>query len=186
MIRLAKPTKQLLEWADAELGIFFHYDIEVFHPEYDSREGYRNYPPVEKFAPVLLDTDEWVKIAAEAGAKYALLTAKHGTGFCLWPTKLYEYSVRNTRWREGKGDIERVVMMEDQSEGQKIRKWVLEGLWPESWGEGWFEMEKGCSIGHKRILEIGKQRFTALRLRVLEAAGEPVVRSLAVYGKEIL
>ena len=43
----------------------------------------------------MLDTDQWVRTAVAAGARYALLTAKHGTGFCLWPTKVHDYHVGN-------------------------------------------------------------------------------------------
>lgn len=51
--------------------------------------------PVSLWNPQKLDTDQWVRTAKAAGARYALLTAKHGTGFCLWPTKFHDYHVGN-------------------------------------------------------------------------------------------
>jgi alpha-L-fucosidase len=85
----------------------------------------------------------------------------------------------------GRCDVERVVIMEGQSGGQRIRDWVLEGLWPESWGEGWFELARGHAIGHKRIVVLGIIRLAGLRLRVREAAGTPVIRSLSVHGSRV-
>ncbi len=74
----AKPTKEMLEWHDYELGVFFHYDIEVFQPEYSFGE---DLIPASKWNPVKLDTDQWVRTAKAAGARYALITAKHGQVF---------------------------------------------------------------------------------------------------------
>ncbi|MDR1569271.1 MAG: alpha-L-fucosidase [Oscillospiraceae bacterium] len=89
-----KPTPEMLKWHDYEVGLFFHYDIEVFEPEWRwDRKG--PLPDAKKWNPVHLDTDQWARTAAAAGARYALLTAKHGTGFCLWPTKVHDYHVGN-------------------------------------------------------------------------------------------
>ena len=109
----AVPTAQQLAYADAEVGAFFHYDIEVFQPEWwdafslwASGKGPRPARvDLNKFNPRALDTDQWIEAAVAAGATYALLTTKHNTGFSLWPTAVYDYSVRNTPWRNGKGDI---------------------------------------------------------------------------------
>jgi alpha-L-fucosidase len=58
-----------------------------------------------QFNPTKLNTDDWIKAAKEMGARYAILVAKHTSGFALWPTKAYGYNVSNTPWKDGKGDI---------------------------------------------------------------------------------
>ncbi|NLP48635.1 MAG: alpha-L-fucosidase [Clostridiales bacterium] len=99
------PTKQQLAWADAELGVLIHYDIPVFAPGFEWRENFDSPLDPKIFNPTELDTDQWLETAAAMGAQYAVLVAKHCTGFCLWPTRAHEYSVKNSPWRDGKGDI---------------------------------------------------------------------------------
>lgn len=91
---IAKPTARMLEWHDAELGVFFHWDIEIYQPDWVY--GSEDLPDRRLWNPTELDTDKWLEMAKAAGAKYAMLTAKHGTGFCLWPTKVHDYHVGNT------------------------------------------------------------------------------------------
>lgn len=99
------PTKEQIEWSSCELGAIVHFDIGVFEPEYNFRERWGYVPEPSIFNPKRLDTDQWVKSASVAGIKYIVLVAKHCTGFCLWPTNEYDYSIKNTPYKNGKGDI---------------------------------------------------------------------------------
>jgi len=99
------PTKAQQEWADMELGVLIHYDIPVFHPDFDFRKRWGDPLDVSIFNPTMLDTDQWLSTAAAAGAKYAVLVAKHCSGFSLWPTEAHDYSVKSAPWRDGEGDI---------------------------------------------------------------------------------
>lgn len=101
---LVVPTERQLEWADCEVGVIIHHDIEVYQPEYDIGSP-SNPPPARLFDPSALDTDQWLETAAAAGAKYAVLVAKHCSGFSLWPTKAHDYSVASSPWKGGKGDV---------------------------------------------------------------------------------
>jgi alpha-L-fucosidase len=106
-VNLAIPTEQHLEWADCEVGVLFHCDIQICEPTYEYFvDGKIITPPdVSIFNPSKLDTDQWIQTAKAAGARYAVLTAKHGTGFVLFPDEKYDYSVLNTPFRDGKADI---------------------------------------------------------------------------------
>ncbi|PWJ57945.1 alpha-L-fucosidase [Dyadobacter jejuensis] len=99
------PTKPQIEWSEAEIGVMYHLDMQVFEPTYLFREDWNYQPDVSKFNPTELDTDQWLKSAKAAGAKYAVLVAKHCSGFSLWPTSAHDYSVKNVPWKNGKGDI---------------------------------------------------------------------------------
>ena len=99
------PTAAQLKWADAEIGVLIHFDMPVFEPSYDFRSDWNYHPNLSVFNPTQLDTDQWIKASKAAGATYAILVAKHCSGFSLWPTAAHPYSVKNTPWRNGQGDI---------------------------------------------------------------------------------
>jgi alpha-L-fucosidase len=99
------PTPQQTEWANAEIGVIIHLDIDIFAPEKYRKGDKSTLPSLNVFDPSKLNTDQCVKTAKSAGAKYAVLVAKHGTGFALWPTKANSYNVSNTPWQNGNGDI---------------------------------------------------------------------------------
>ena len=97
---MARPTPQQLEWAEKEFGVIIHYDITVFEPQYHFGESWGYHPDPKVFNPTRLDTDQWIRTAKAAGASYAILVAKHCSGFCLWPTE--PYSVAQSSYQ---GDI---------------------------------------------------------------------------------
>lgn len=98
------PNKNQKEWADAEVGAIFHLDVVNYVPDYNWRK-WGTHPPASVFNPSKLNTDQWVLAAKASGAKYAVLVAKHCSGFSLWPTKAHDYSVKNSPWKNGKGDV---------------------------------------------------------------------------------
>ena len=74
--------------------------------------------------------------------------------------------------------VAHVVVSEDSTQGERVRKYVLEGLIAGTWQP----LALGTAIGHKRIHRLQPARvLAAVRLRVLEAAAEPQIRSLALY-----
>lgn len=98
------PNANQLAWADAEIGVLIDLGIEIYKPEYNRRK-FGTHPNASIFNPTELNTDQWLETASKLGAKYAIIDAKHSSGFCLWPTEVYEYSVKNSPWKNGKGDI---------------------------------------------------------------------------------
>ncbi len=100
-----RPTKKQLEFLDWEMGAFFHFGIRTFyegHRDWDGKEM-----SLDAFSPSELDCEQWIRTAKEGGAKYAILVCKHHDGFANWPSKYTEYSVKNTPWKDGKGDVVR-------------------------------------------------------------------------------
>jgi len=104
---IPKPNKQQLAWQEAELGVVFHYDLHVFDGVKYGQGGNR-ITPVEDyqiFNPRNLDTDQWIRAAKAAGARFAILTATHETGFALYQSDVNPYCLKAVKWRDGKGDI---------------------------------------------------------------------------------
>ncbi len=95
--------KEQLDFLTWEFGVFFHFGIRTFN------EGHKDWDmkPMElsSFEPSELDCEEWIKTICEAGAKYAVLVCKHHDGFANWPSAYTEYSVKNTPWKNGEGDV---------------------------------------------------------------------------------
>lgn len=95
------PSAGQLAWQRQELGVFFHFGVNTFA----GLEWSDGTLPPSSFDPRELDARQWVATAAEAGARYVILTAKHHDGFCLWPTATTDYSVASAPWRDGGGDV---------------------------------------------------------------------------------
>lgn len=95
------PSERHLAWHELQYYAFVHFNMNTFT---DMEWGTGGELPGQ-FNPSELDTRQWAKIAKEAGMKGIIITAKHHDGFCLWPTSTTEHSVKNSPWKEGKGDL---------------------------------------------------------------------------------
>ena len=110
------PTAQQLEWQQMEFTAFLHFGINTF----TGREWGDGTESPELFNPSELDCEQWVKALKDGGFKMALITAKHHDGFCLWPTATTEYSVKNSPWKNGKGDVVRELRDACEKYGMKF------------------------------------------------------------------
>jgi len=110
------PTPAQVEYQQMELVGFIHFTVNTFT---DKEWGYGDEDPV-LFDPDELDAEQWVKVAREAGMKELILTAKHHDGFCLWPSAYTAHSIKNSPYKNGKGDIVKEFTEACRKQGLKV------------------------------------------------------------------
>ena len=111
-----KPTPQQTEWQDLEFGVILHFGTNTF---LDREWGDGTADP-KLFNPKQFDPDQWMKAIKASGAKYVVMVAKHHDGFCLWPTGQTDYSIKQSPWQGGKGDMVRDVAKAARANGLRF------------------------------------------------------------------
>ena len=99
------PSERQLKWHKLEFYGFIHFTVNTFT---NKEWGYGD-ESCDVFNPSNYDPDQIVKAAKEGGMKGLILTCKHHDGFCLWPSKYTEHSVKNSSWENGNGDVVRDI-----------------------------------------------------------------------------
>ncbi len=97
----AVPSNRQLIWHEMKYHAFIHFGPNAFT---DIEWGHGDESP-DVFNPTELDCRQWAKAIKDAGMEGAIITAKHHDGFCLWPSEYSTHTVRESQWRDGKGDV---------------------------------------------------------------------------------
>ena len=108
-----KPSPQQSHWQDLEFGVIVHFGTNTF---LDREWGDGKADP-KVFNPDKVDPVQWARASRAAGATYMVMVAKHHDGFALWPTEQSNYSVKNSPWMGGKGDLVRMASDAAAKEG---------------------------------------------------------------------
>ncbi|UIR55279.1 alpha-L-fucosidase [Sphingobacterium sp. SRCM116780] len=96
------PNARQVEWYNQEIIAFFHFGLNTYEEFVNEGDGKAS---TSLFNPTDLNIDQWAKTLKAAGIPNGILTAKHADGFCLWPSAYTDYNVKNSPWKNGKGDV---------------------------------------------------------------------------------
>ena len=140
------PSERQMAWHEMEYYAFVHFNMNTF----TNREWGTGAESPSQFNPTNLDVRQWVKVAREAGMKGIVLTAKHHDGFCLWPTKTTEHSVKNSLWKNGEGDVVRELSEACKEYGLKL------GLYLSPWDRNntYYGRPEYVKIFHEQLREL--------------------------------
>ena len=118
--KLALPSAAQSAWQDLEMGMFVHFAPNTWQDvESDTLST-----PLSTIDPKKLNTDQWAETAVALGARYIVFVAKHQGGFCMWQTETTDYSIRNTPWKGGHGDVLAEVAQSCRKFGLKLGVYV--------------------------------------------------------------
>ena len=124
------PTREQISWHQMELEMFLCLDPCTWQGrEYDNHST-----PLSQINPTQLDTDQWCEVAKSFCAKQILFVAKHTGGFCWWQTDTSEYSIKNTPYKNGKGDVLAELAESCRKHSLKLGVYIYPG--DDQWGAG--------------------------------------------------
>ncbi len=117
-LRSAKfaPSEKILNFQRNEMNAFIHFSPNTYTGKIIGDGSERP----DLVNPTKLDTDQWARIVKEGGMKIMILTAKHHDGYCLWPSEYTDYSIKQSPWINGQGDIVKMAAESAKKYGLKF------------------------------------------------------------------
>ena len=124
----ALPSPQQVQWQNMERTMFVHFAPNTWQgTELDNRST-----PFSRINPEKLDVNQWIDAAESFGAQMIIFVAKHVGGFCMWQTESTDYSIKNTPYKNGKGDVLDELAKACFKRGMRLGVYIYPG--DDTWG----------------------------------------------------
>ena len=164
---------------DLKFGMFICWSFSTF----SGREWTRGVQDVNFFKATGCDTDQWCKVAKDAGMNYILFLTKHHDGFCLWDTNTTDWKVTKSPLRI---NVLAKLTKSCDKHGIKLALYFSEGDW--TWPKNRWRIEPrgdrqvGPLISAKLLC--GFQHRSNCRQAQLKGEGSPWPNWRSFHGVE--
>ncbi|HZC27257.1 MAG TPA: alpha-L-fucosidase [Actinopolymorphaceae bacterium] len=162
------PRPSQVAWQQREVTAFTHFGMNTF----TNREWGSGMEDETRFAPTLVDVEQWMRTYKAMGARQAMLTAKHHDGFVLYPSRYTPHSVAASAWD---GDLLGSYVTAARAAGLKVGVYLSPADGAELPHE-WFANTYVPAI----LAKPADQRSTNERATIEDLPGAP--RGLGRYG----
>ena len=125
---LPKPSEVQYRWHEQERIMFLHFAPTTW----SDVEQNDHTVSLERINPQKLNTDQWCEAALAFGAKQIIYVAKHSGGFCWWQTETTNYGIKNTPYKDGKGDVLKDLSESCKKYGLNLGVYIYPG--DRTWG----------------------------------------------------
>lgn len=122
-VSLAKPSAIQYKWHEQERLMFLHFAPTTW----SEVEQNDHSVSLDRVNPIRLNTDQWCEAALSFGAKQIIFVAKHSGGFCWWQTETTNYGIKETPYKNGKGDVLKELSESCEKYGLNLGVYVYPG-----------------------------------------------------------
>lgn len=129
------PSAAQVRWHSCERIMFVHFSANTWQLHRGLENEWDDHSiGLDRIDPKQLNTDQWCEVASSWGAKMIIFVAKHVGGFCFWQTTTTDYGIRNTPWRQGRGDVLEDLSRSCKKYGLDLGIYIYPG--DPAWGAG--------------------------------------------------